>query len=147
MSSIVLSESFEDDGDESNTSFYNVLYLKTYLFYYFHDYYFKFHFQADPCNTLQFFPLTNQTSLRNSSDTSPPGKWNYYCRVLRSAQESFTFKNITAGENCEMIWSESAQEKELTRNATAANKTSDKSKEHQFVSLLSDSTQLGIRRY
>ena len=46
-----------------------------------------------------------------------------------------------------MIWSESAQEKELTRNATAANKTSDKSQEHQFVSLLSDSTQLGIRRY
>ena len=28
MSSIVLSESFEDDGDESNTSFYNVLFKK-----------------------------------------------------------------------------------------------------------------------
>ncbi|XP_046633334.1 protein timeless-like isoform X2 [Daphnia pulicaria] len=100
LSSIV-TESFDDDGDESNTSFYNV----------------------DPCNTFQF--VTNPTAgdvLRNPSDTSSPE------------------------ENSEMVWSESPQERESTTWNATANQKPDKSRAHQFISVLNESSKSGIRR-
>jgi ABC-type phosphate transport system substrate-binding protein len=46
-----------------------------------------------------------------------------------------------------MVWSESPQERESTTWNAIANQKPDKSRAHQFISVLNESSKSGIRRY